>query len=1468
MKAARSQPRKAARPLWIRGPLSAAKRSDFLIVAIGVSAGGLEACKRLIDALPADNGMAFLIVQHLEPSHESLLVDLLSARTSMQVVQATEGMEIERERVHIIPPGAYLSVDGKGVLRLSRPPVRHAARLPFDFLLNSLAKVFGSRVVCVVMSGTGADGSLGLKAVKAKGGLVLAQEAAEADYDGMPRSAIATGDVDHILSAAKIAAILVERERGASMAPAAATASSPRPVHDFLPDIIDLLRKKTVHDFTLYKRGTLERHVERRMAMAGIKTAESYLASLRRDEAELDQLSREMLINVTSFFRDPTVFDYLAREVIPGLVHEHSVDRPLRVWVAGCSSGEETYSLAMLFREQIDKTRREIKLQIFASDVDADAIATAREGLYAPSIEAEVSPERLVQFFTREDRGYRISPDLRASVVFSVHDVLADPPFARLDFVSCRNLLIYLLPEAQARVISLFHFALHKGGLLLVGNSEAVGSAEEGFVIVSKPARLYRRVGGDRPGEFGLRLLVGEGPRMRPPSGPTPAPSRQATLSELCGAMVLESYGPAAVLINAKLECLFFQGPTDRYLKVASGRASRDVIGMAREGVQTKLRSAIQGALRTRARFVSSVGRIKSEAGPVSFIVVVEPALNAGDELLLVCFVEQPVTSAAISETETPANTARVAELEREFEATRVELQTAVHNLETTSAEQVAIYEEAISVNEEYQSKNEELMASKEELQSLNEELSALNSQLQETLERQRTTANDLQNVLYSTDVATIFLDDRFNIRFFTPATKALFNIIPADVGRPLTDLKSLAPDSDMLPDAHRVLETQAPIEREVAGQAGAWYMRRILPYRTRDKKTEGVVITFADITERRSTAQALTAAKRQAEQASTAKSRFLAAASHDLRQPLQTLSLLQGLLANKVTGEQQHKLVGRIDEALGAMTNMLNTLLDINQIEVGAVKVEAAEFPVNDLLDRLRSELTFHAQSQGLALTVMPCSLVIRSDPRLLEQMVRNLLSNALKYTQRGRVLVGCRRRPGQLRIEIWDTGLGIAASELEAIFEEYHQVDNPARERSRGLGLGLSIVKSLGDLLEHQIRVRSLPGKGSVFSIEIPMAPDGAAASPIPDLTAAPSATVRTPTRSATILIIEDDPEVREYLALFLTEEGYHAMAAIDGPAALALFGDAKQRPDLVLADYNLPNGLTGVEISKRLRKEFDLNIPFVILTGDISTGALRDIALHDCVQFSKPVKLRELTQTIARLLTKPLAPPIEVPPVSGKSRVFVVDDDVQVRGAISTVLEDEGHAVAAFASCEAFLKAFRPEKDACLLIDAYLPGMSGLQLLQKLRADGHNLPAIMITGDSDVAIAVEAMKAGAIDFIEKPIGREELVAGLNRALELSRDSNKFLERRESAATHLEGLTARQIQVMEMVLAGQPSKNIAADLGISQRTVENHRMRIMKRTGSRSLPALARLALIASGGEAPSVSQQLAAEPRGRSA
>ena len=611
--------------------------------------------------------------------------------------------------------------------------------------------------------------------------------------------------------------------------------------------------------------------------------------------------------------------------------------------------------------------------------------------------------------------------------------------------------------------------------------------------------------------------------------------------------------------------------------------------------------------------------------------------------------------------------------LSRNSKATRTELQGAIRSLEIAGEEQKAVNEEALSINEEYQSTNEELLTSKEELQSLNEELAALNSQLRESLERQRTTSNDLQNVLYSTGVATIFLDSDLNIRFFTPATKSLFGVIPSDVGRPLGDLTSLAADGALLTDAKTVLQSLEPIEREIEARSGAWYIRRILPYRTQNSAVEGVVITFADITDRRRTADELGEAKRQADVANAVKSRFLAAASHDLRQPLQTLALVQGLLAKTVDGEKAQNLVARLDETLGAMSGMLNTLLDINQIEAGTVHAEVVEFPINDLLERLRDEFAYHAQAKRLVLRVVPCSLVIRSDPRLLEQMIRNLLSNAMKYTRRGKVLLGCRRREGVLSIEVWDTGIGIPEAELQAIFEEYHQIDNPARARSLGLGLGLSIVRRLGKLLGHRVHVRSRPGKGSVFAIDVMLAQSGAA----PQLQHSAEVTADTPVadgrRTGAILVVDDDPDVCELLELVLKAEGHQVATAPDGIRALELSARGVLQPDLVLADYNLPNGMNGIEIIAKLREQLGRQIPAIMLTGDISTGALDAISRQDCVQLNKPVKLPVLSRMIQVLLRRSQSAARvhvrhsaqtaggERPPV-----IFVVDDDSNLREA----------------------------------------------------------------------------------------------------------------------------------------------------------------------------------------------------------
>ena len=1425
-------------------PTTAAKPrpdGEFLVVGIGASAGGLDACSKLLAAMRDGGAAAFILVQHLDPTHASMMVDLLATHTTLTVCEATEGLAVEPGHLYVIPPGTYLSV-ADDELHLSQPTERHGARLPFDFLLQSMAADYGPRAVCIVLSGTGTDGSVGLTAIKEKGGFVIAQSPDEAEYDGMPRAAIATGVVDRVLPVASIPAVLLDQ----SDRPADGEEALGSEARQQLASIIDLLRTKTPHDFTLYKTGTLQRRIERRMAMLAIEIdrMDRYLTLLRDDSVELDLLAKDLLINVTSFFRDPKVFELLATTTIPELIRRLPQDQALRVWIAACSTGEETYSLAMLLREQIAASGRNIKLQIFASDVDQDAVATARDGLYPESIEADVSPERLARFFVKEGHSYRIVSELRALVVFTIQDVLADPPFARLDLVSCRNLLIYLRAEAQAKVIALFHFALREGGLLLLGAAETAGTDFGRFAVVSKPARLYRRVGHSRSGDLGFSMGGGDVLRILPRTGTSPALSRQMALADLCRRLVTEAYAPAAVLVNLKNECLFSLGPTDLYLRMAPGQPSHDLLAMARPGARTKLRLAIQQADRENISVTVAGGWTDQDGTPAAFRVEVKPVTFHGERLFLVCFLDQSAPARSPPPTP-PQEVSRVAELELELEAARAELRLAIQSMELSSAEHSVANEEALSVNEEYQSTNEELLTSKEELQSLNEELTALNSQLQETLERQRTTSNDLQNVLYSTDVATLFLDVDLNIRFFTPATRSLFNVIAGDIGRPLADLHSLASDAQLPDDVRNVMRTLAPIEREIETQHGVWFLRRVLPYRAQDTGVEGVVITFNDVTERKQIAGALVEAKHEAERANAAKSRFLAAASHDLRQPLQTLSLLQGLLAKSVTGERPMVLLQRFDETLGAMSGMLNALLDINKIEAGTVQAEKTVVQISEIFDRLRDEFAYLAQAKRLELRVVACSLSIETDPLLLEQMIRNLLANALKYTKTGKILLGCRRQRDRVAIEIWDTGLGIPDEALQAIFEEYHQLDNPARERSRGLGLGLSIVQRLGALLGHRVRVRSTPGKGSCFSMEVELP----AAQPKPSRTALlPAQNQSEAALSGKILVIEDDPEVRELLNIFLTDEGHATAIAADGFAALDLIKRERMLPDLILSDYNLPGGMDGLHLIATLRETLGHQVPAVVLTGDISNDTLREIVRQNCIQMHKPMKLRELSQVIQRLLPQSLPGRAVARIVDGDAPVvFLIDDDAHIRAALREVLEDEGHSVKDFASGEAFLDAYRPGREGCLLIDATLPGISGLDVLRRLNEAGNKLPSMMITGNSDVPMAVEAMKVGISDFIEKPISHADLIACVARALDQARNAGKASAWRETAAGQVANLTPRERQIMDMVLAGHPSKNIAADLGVSQRTVENHRASIMKKTGSKSLPALARLALAA---------------------
>jgi two-component system CheB/CheR fusion protein len=1143
---------------------------NFPIVAVGASAGGLEAFRTLLAALPVQNGMAFILIQHLDPNRTSMLVNLLAPHSAMAVREVNEDMPLEPDHVYIIPPGRFLKVESS-TLRLSLPPEGQGVRMPFDILLQSIARACGERAVCVVLSGTGNDGSAGARSVKEAGGLVIVQDPEEAEYHGMPRSVIATGTVDLVLPAAKVPQAIARF--GGPDYVRADWNDATRPLGAGFQKIIDLLQQQTPHNFALYKAGTLERRIDRRMALAGIEDSDRYLELLTMDATELQHLINDLFIHVTRFFRDSKAFELLAEKVVPELVRVRPRDRPIRIWVVGSSTGEEAYSIAMLFLEEIAAARQNLKVQIFASDIDADALAVAREGLYPPSIEADVPPARLSRFFIKEDHGYRVSHELRAAIVCSAHDVLSDAPFARLDLISCRNLLIYLRPEVQQRVFSLFHFALREGGTLFLGTAESVGGAMNNFEPISQSQRLYRHLGRGRAADAVIPGFVGD---ATPPLWfrPARAPARaRAGVSNLTLRVLAETYAPASVMATRKHQGLYYFGRIDLYLKTPTGPPSNDLLASAREGLRPAIFAAFERAGDTsKGSPVAIAARVVRDGRSIPVTVNAQAVVNDGEELVLLSFRDapqhepKPETAA-----ELVADVPRLARLEQELDAVRQELEESTHDREIAEEEIRAINEEAMSASEEFQTTNEELETSREELQSLNEELTALNGQLQETLTHNQVIADDLENVLNSANVATLFLDQSFRIRFFTPAAKLLFSVIATDVGRPLADLARHFAYGDLLPDAREVIANLVPLTREIEAENGASYAVRILPYRTKENRIEGVVITFVDITMRKQAEHALQAAKVQAESANLGKSIFLAAASHDLREPLQTLSLLQGVLARNLKGTQDLQLVVRCEEAVTAMSGMLNSLLDINQLEAGVIRPEIIDFPVNDVLERMKAEFAYSMQAHGLQFRVVPSQLAVRSDPRLLEQMLRNLVSNAIKYTRSGGVLLGCRRRGDNLRIETWDTGLGIPEGEFDAIFKEFHQIDNPLCEPSHGVGLGLAIVRRLGDLMGHNVDVRSRFGSGSVFCIEVPLGLIDKPIVPIDD----EAQSQEIAAAHGTVLIVEDDPALRYSLDILMRADGHLTVTAADGNEAIELATGAASRPDITIVDMRLPGG-----------------------------------------------------------------------------------------------------------------------------------------------------------------------------------------------------------------------------------------------------------------------------------------------------
>ncbi len=860
----------------VAAPVEAAR---FPIVGIGASAGGLAAFEAFFSGMPAEGscGLAFVLVQHLAPDHKSILTELVRRYTRMDVFEVEDGMVVQPDCAYIIPPNrdmAFLN----GTLQLLEPVAPRGQRLPIDFFFRSLAQDQRERAICIVLSGSGSDGTRGLRAIKAEGGMAMAQNPESTEYDSMPRSAIATGLVDYVLPPAEMAERLIAYAARA-MAGRTERPSVPPPkeAEGALKKIFILLRAHTGHDFSQYKPNTIHRRVTRRMAVQKIEQLDEYLRYLQETPAEIEALFRDLLIGVTQFFRDHEAFEALGRQLVP-LIASKPPGSTLRVWAAGCSSGEEAYSLAMLIREQIAEKRRDLKLQIFASDIDSRAVDAARTALYPASIGADVTPERLARFFTPDDGCYRIQKGIRDLLVFSEHDVIKDPPFSKLDLISCRNLLIYMGPELQRKLFPVFRYALNPGGLLFLGSSESVGDGVELFEPLDRKGKVYRRkedVYGTSPPALGVFL-----PRAAdgPAAPPAPHGSRKvaraeadASLRELTEQVLLE-HGPVAALVNETGEIMYLHGLTGKYLEPAPGVAGLNIVKMARPGLRHDLASALAEAGAGKERVFLPGLKVKTNGNysVVDVTVLRAPLVPpvAGESRWFVVAFEDagPVKQAPSSSSAVPAARgasaeaagapafaearARIGALERELRSKDERLQSLHEQMQTSNEELRSSNEELQSTNEELQSTNEELETSKEELQSVNEELATVNSELNTKVVDLSRANSDMNNLLAGTGVGTIFVDHQLHIQRFTPGAAQLVNLIRTDVGRPLGHIASNLIGYDRLAaDVQSVLDTLLPREVEVKISSGAWYLLGIRPYRTLENVIEGAVITFTEIT-------------------------------------------------------------------------------------------------------------------------------------------------------------------------------------------------------------------------------------------------------------------------------------------------------------------------------------------------------------------------------------------------------------------------------------------------------------------------------------------------------------------------------------------------------------------------------------------------------------------------------------------
>jgi len=857
-----------------------AQDNDITVVAIGASAGGIEALTDLISHLQADTGMAFVLVQHLDPKHHSLLTELLARKTAMSVTEVSDGLKVKPDHVYVIPPNASMSISDH-TLHLGPREEGRGLHMSVDHFMRSLAEQQGNRAIGVVLSGSGSDGTLGMAEIQAHGGVTFAQDEATAKYDGMPRSAVIAGCVDYVLPPKGIAKELSRIARHPYVARntlSGAAEALPTPISG-LHTIFQVLRRTTGVDFTHYRQTTILRRIQRRMVVHKIDKIEDYVKYVQSNPAEIKALYQDMLINVTSFFRNPQVFGALKSTVFPA-IHKNLVrERGIRIWTPGCASGEETYSLAISLLEFLGEKTSQVPVQFFGTDVSESSVARARNGVYPENIQGDVSPERLRRFFTKVDGGYRVSKTIRDMCIFAQHNVLNDPPFSQMNLICCRNLLIYLEPVLQSKVISLFHYALRPDSYLVLGTSEGLGSATNSFAVEDRAHKIFsKKAGVMHPAvAFSLHAQVEHkeyGP-IRLPVKQLDANWNYVEAQKEFDRRLLTQYAPATVFINEDMEIIHTRGSVERFLKLAPGRASLSLMKMAREGLLFELRNAV-----TRARKENTVVgkrnlKIKSENGngeessaadlmrSVSFDVI-PVTLGTHKELyFMIVFQEMPLEPPrqgaprrARPSEETKAASIRTAKLEQELTATKEYLESVIETQEAMNEELQSANEEILSSNEELQSTNEELETAKEELQSANEELTTVNDELRSRNLEITQINNDLMNLLSSIDIAVIMIGSDLTVRRFTPKAQKFLGLIPGDVGRPLSNINPTIEITDLQAMVLQVVSDFRTLEKELTDRAGIHYQLKILPYRTMENKIDGAVITIVDIAPGREGAQ------------------------------------------------------------------------------------------------------------------------------------------------------------------------------------------------------------------------------------------------------------------------------------------------------------------------------------------------------------------------------------------------------------------------------------------------------------------------------------------------------------------------------------------------------------------------------------------------------------------------------------